>query len=69
MGGVLQVDGYAGYNKVCQKNGMTRIGCWDHCRRTYVEAIKAAGVQNKTGKPGKADVALGKINKLYALER
>ena len=66
--GVLQVDGYAGYNKVCQKNGITRIGCWDHCRRKYVEAIKAAGVQKKNGKPGKADVALGKINKLYALE-
>ena len=72
FGGVLQVDGYAGYNKVCRKNGITRIGCWDHCRRKYVEAIKAAGVKKKNGKagkPSKADVALGKINKLYALER
>ena len=70
--GVLQVDGYADYNKVCQKNGITRIGCCDHCRRNRVEAIKAAGVQKKkggAGKPGKADVAMGMINRLYGLER
>ena len=27
--GVLQTDGYAGYNQVCRDNPITRIGCWD----------------------------------------
>ncbi|WP_419582012.1 IS66 family transposase, partial [Thiolapillus sp.] len=26
--GTLQTDGYAGYNRVCRENGLTRIGCW-----------------------------------------
>ena len=36
--GTLQTDGYAGYNRVCRENGLTRIGCWDHARRKFVEA-------------------------------
>ena len=35
--GVLQTDGYAGYNKVCRENPITRIGYWDHARRKFVE--------------------------------
>lgn len=69
--GILQADGYSGYGKVCRDNNITRIGCWDHARRKYVEATKAAQSQGK-GKPAKAskaDVALGHINKLYAIER
>ena len=27
--GVLQTDGYAGYNQVCRENNITRIGCMD----------------------------------------
>jgi transposase len=69
--GVLQTDGYSGYAKVCQADGITRIGCMDHARRKFVEAIKAADtttIKNRKGKPGKADVALSKIRKLYAIE-
>ena len=33
--GVLQTDGYAGYNQVCSDNPITRIGCWDH----YLESF------------------------------
>lgn len=69
--GILQADGYSGYGKVCRDNKITRIGCWDHARRKYVEAIKGATPQGK-GKPkkvSKADVALSHINKLYAIER
>lgn len=66
--GVLQADGYAGYNRVCRKNGITRIGCWDHARRKFVEASKAAPAKKKGDKVGKADVAIGKIRKLYAIE-
>ena len=66
--GVLQTDGYAGYNKVCRDNPITRIGCWDHARRKFVEASKAAPAKKKGQKASKADVAIGKIRKLYAIE-
>jgi transposase/uncharacterized coiled-coil protein SlyX len=67
--GVLQTDGYAGYNKVCRDNPITRIGCWDHARRKFVEASKAAPAKKKGQKVSKADVAIGKIRKLYAIEQ
>ena len=66
--GVLQADGYSGYARICKANGITRIGCWDHARRKFVEASKAAAVTKAIGPPAKTDVALGKIRKLYALE-
>ena len=66
--GVLQVDGYAGYNRVCRDNPITRIGCWDHARRKFVEAIKAAPAKKKGQPVSKADVAIGKIRKLYRIE-
>lgn len=66
--GVLQADGYAGYNKVCRENKITRIGCWDHARRKFVEASKAAPAKKKDDKVSKADVAIGKIRKLYVIE-
>jgi len=66
--GVLQTDGYAGYNKVCRENPITRIGCWDHARRKFVEASKAAPKKKKGQKVSKADIAIGKIRKLYAIE-
>jgi transposase len=67
--GVLQVDGYASYNRVCRENALTRIGCWDHARRKFVEASQAMPAQKKGSKVSKADVALSKIRKLYAIEK
>lgn len=69
--GILQADGYSGYGQVCATNGLTRIGCWDHARRKFMDAIKAAKPQGngKNAKVSKADVALSHINKLYAVER
>jgi len=72
FGGVLQADGYSGYSNVCQAAGITRIGCFDHARRKFVEASRAAqtqGTQKKAGQPTKADVALSQIRKLYAIEK
>ena len=66
--GTLQTDGYAGYNKVCRNNPITRIGCWDHSRRKFVEASKAAPTKKQGNKVSKADVAIGKIRKLYMIE-
>ena len=69
--GVLQADGYAGYGQICRENGITRIGCCDHARCKFMEAIKAAKPQGKgkKTKTSKADVALSYINKLYTIER
>ncbi len=67
--GILQADGYSGYGKVCRDNNLTRIGCWDHARRKYVDASKAAPAKGKKGQPSKADVALSHIRKLYAIEK
>jgi len=67
--GTLQTDGYAGYNKVCRENNIIRIGCWDHARRKFVDAVKGMSTkQNRSTKVSKADVALSKIRKLYAIE-
>jgi transposase len=68
--GVLQTDGYAGYNKVCRNSNITRIGCMDHARRKFVEASKAAPTKKSRGKGvvSKADVAIGMIRKLYRIE-
>jgi transposase len=63
--GALMVDGYEGYQAVCQHNQLTRLGCWAHARRKFVEAKRA----QPKGKTGKADQALAFIQKLYALER
>ena len=70
--GILQADGYSGYGQVCRDNGITRIGCWDHARRTFKEASRAAPPKKKgKGKrqSAKADVALSHIQPLYAIER
>lgn len=70
--GILQADGYSGYGRVCRDNGITRIGCWDHARRKFVEASKAAPSKKKgkaQSSPSKADVALNYIRKLYTIER
>lgn len=59
--GYLQTDGYKAYD------GLTKVehlGCLAHARRKFMDAKKLQG----KGKTGKADAALAKIQKLYALE-
>jgi len=69
--GVLQADGYSGYGKLCADNGLTRIGCWDHVRRKFVEAHKIALPTQGSANDNlsMADIALQKIGQLYAIER
>lgn len=62
--GTLMVDGFSGYNGVCDKNQIHRLGCWAHARRKFVDAQK---MQPK-GKTGKADQALAYIQQLYRIE-
>jgi transposase len=63
--GALMADGYPGYNAVCNKNSITRLGCWAHARRKFIEAQK---LQPK-GKTGKADQGLALIQSLYRIEQ
>jgi len=62
--GALMVDGYEGYNAVCEENAMARLGCWAHARRGFVDAKKANG----DGKASKADEVLVFIQALYQIE-
>ena len=64
-GGILQVDGYAGYNRLIAPN---RIGpdiqlayCWAHARRKLIEITR-------TGPAPIAEEGLGLIRGLYAVE-
>ena len=37
--GILQTEGYAGYNHVGEV-GMVHAGCWSHARRYFIDALK-----------------------------
>jgi len=67
--GYLQTDGYAGYDAVCQKQGLTRLGCMDHARRYYADALKAMPKKQYNKKNCKASIALNKLRELYDIER
>ncbi len=58
--GVLQVDGYTGYNQVTTPKKRKRAGCWAHARRKYFEAI--------TTKPDEAHHAIDLIREIYEVE-
>jgi len=60
--GLLQVDGYDGYNQAVAANGLTRLGCWMHARRDFFEASKSKQSQ-KIG-----EYALKLIKKIYKIE-
>lgn len=38
--GLVQSDGYAAYDSVCQNKPIVQIGCWAHCRRKFFDAYK-----------------------------
>lgn len=60
--GILQIDGYSGYNGISSKDKVIHIGCWAHCRRKFVEVTKLSNVQ------GKAYKIVELIKKLYKIE-
>jgi transposase len=61
--GILQTDGYAGYNKAAKEYKLYHVGCLAHARRKFYEAAKAT----KSG--GKANKALKLIQKIYRIEK
>ncbi len=64
--GVVQSDGFAGYDFLDEKSGVLHIGCWAHARRKFMEAQKAKG--KNANKSGSADKALKFIKDLYRIE-
>lgn len=63
--GWLQTDGYSGYSHIGHRQNVTHLGCWDHARRKFTDAVKA----NPDNKTGIAVQCLALINKLYMIER
>jgi transposase len=61
--GHLQTDGYEGYTEVGSLPGIVHVGCWTHARRKFDEAAKSSK------KSGSAHEALGRIGKIYRIER
>jgi transposase len=61
--GYIQTDGYDGYNELGRQHGIEHAGCWAHVRRGFFEA-KVISKQT-----GSADEALGRIDKIFAIER
>jgi hypothetical protein len=59
---VLQVDGYAGFERLAAGGAVTLAACWAHARRKFYE------VQQATGSPIAAE-ALARIAALYAIEQ
>jgi transposase len=66
--GYVQTDGYAGYDFLDGQQNVVHVGCWAHARRKFMEVIQAHG-KDKKHKSGSADVAIGYIQKLYAIEK
>ena len=59
--GVLQVDGYAGYNDLAAKDTVTRAACMAHVRRKFEQAREYHKVA--------AEYALSSIGKWFEIER
>ena len=60
--GILQTDGYSGYNFIGKKDGIIKVGCFAHCRRKFAEVVK---ISSSTGK---AHEVIKWIGKLYQIE-
>lgn len=61
--GLLQTDGYSGYDALRQRDGIIGFGCLSHTRRKYTEVIKISG-----DKQGIAAEMVERLKPLYALE-
>lgn len=60
--GVLQVDGYAGFERLTKNGKIVLAACWAHARRKFYDVHEA------TGSPIAAE-ALRRIAELYAIEQ
>ncbi len=59
--GILQADGYAGFNELYRTGGLTEVACWAHVRRKFFD------IQTADGSPLSRQ-ALERIGRLYDIE-
>jgi transposase len=59
--GILQADGYAGFNRLYETGRVTEVGCWAHVRRPFYDLDVA-------GDSPTAREALERIQALFAIE-
>jgi len=59
--GYFQGDAYSGYDELFRTGKIVEVGCMAHARRRYYEALVSA--------PREASAMLGKIQRLYRIER
>jgi transposase len=68
--GIVQTDGYAGYDYLDHSPDVQHAGCWAHSRRKFMDVLKAKGKYSKEkAKMGHAEQAIDLIRQLYAVER
>jgi transposase len=67
--GIVQTDGYSGYNFLDTMIGIIHVACWVHARRKFTDVIKALGQKKGTPLSGNAGTALKYISKLYKIEK
>jgi hypothetical protein len=60
--GILQVDGYAGFEQLAARGNIVLAACWAHARRKFFDVHQA------TASPI-AEEALRRIGELYAIEQ
>jgi hypothetical protein len=59
--GILQADGYAGFNRLYETGRVQEVGCWAHVRRPFFEL-------DAVGDSPTAREALERIQALFAIE-
>jgi len=63
--GYLQCDGYGGYDEICSKSKITRVGCGYHIRRKFKEAAK---VSEKRKKKALAQEVVERFKVIFKIE-
>ena len=68
--GTLVSDGYQPYHTFSEEQALASAGCWTHCRRRFVNAIKAAqkDLSEEELKNSIAYQALARISAIYKLD-
>jgi len=61
--GLMQTDGYAGYDVLRKRDEIVGFGCFSHARRKFSEVVKISGDKN-----GIAAEMIERMKPLYALE-
>ncbi|MGL4232181.1 MAG: IS66 family transposase [Casimicrobium sp.] len=64
--GILQADGYAGYERLYASGEITEAACWAHARRKFFDIHALAEKSN--GQTPIASAVLERIGALYAIE-